>query len=213
MISMKIRGIKNKGADRPRCLVIMVMMVLTTLFPVVSEADDGIAYERTSSEKGVDVSTDVVALALPAATLAGVLIERDWHGLAQCSYTAALTAGVTLLLKYTVREKRPDGSNMHSFPSGHTAVTFASAAFVQRRYGWKFGVPAYALAAYTGWGRVYSKKHHWWDVVAGAAIGAGSAYLFTRQWAAEHQLEISAAALTDPVTLKPSFGFSASFVL
>ena len=51
--------------------------------------------------------------------------------------------------------------------------------------------PAYALAAYVGWGRVYSRKHHWWDVVAGGAIGAASAYIFTKPFAKKHNLQVS----------------------
>lgn len=162
-------------------------------------------FQRTNAQKGVAVSTDVIAIALPVATLTGVLIERDWEGLKQGALTAGTTAAATLILKYSIKERRPDGSNMHSFPSGHTSVTFATAAFLQRRYGWKFGAPAYALAAYTGWGRVFSKKHHWWDVVAGAAIGAGSAYIFTRPWAREHELTIS------PIASESAMGVYASF--
>ena len=81
----------------------------------------------------------MIALALPVAALAGTLITRDWQGLKQGAFSAAATAGVTLLLKYTVKEERPDRSDWHSFPSGHSAVSFATAAYLQRRYGWKFG--------------------------------------------------------------------------
>lgn len=145
----------------------------------------------TGLQKNVSRSTDIVMLALPVATLAGVLIERDWDGLVQGIETAGATAAATLILKYAVCERRPDGSDMHSFPSAHSAVSFATAAFLQRRYGWAFGAPAYALAAYVGWGRVYSGKHHWWDVVAGDAIGAASAYIFTKPFAKKHNLQVS----------------------
>ncbi|MDE5808582.1 MAG: phosphatase PAP2 family protein, partial [Muribaculaceae bacterium] len=77
------------------------------------------------------------------------------------------------------------------FPSGHSSISFATAAFVQRRYGWAVGAPAYALSCYVAWGRVFAKKHHWWDVCAGAAIGAGSAYIFTKPFAKKHNLQIS----------------------
>ncbi len=166
-------------------------------------------FHRSSAQNGVKVSTDVLLIAMPVATLAGVLIEQDWKGLVQGAYTAAATLGATMILKYSVKEWRPDHSNRHSFPSGHTSATFATAAFVQRRYGWKLGAPAYALATYVGWGRIYAKKHHWWDVVAGAAIGAGSAYIFTRPWARDHELQISPIA--DPVT--STVGVTASFLL
>lgn len=145
----------------------------------------------TGLQKNVSRSTDIVMLALPVATLAGVLIERDWDGLVQGIETAGATAAATLILKYAVCERRPDGSDMHSFPSAHSAVSFATAAFLQRRYGWAFGAPAYALAAYVGWGSVYSGKHHWWDVVAGGAIGAASAYIFTKPFAKKHNLQVS----------------------
>jgi len=161
----------------------------------------------TSSQKGVRISTDVLVLAMPVATLAGVIIEKDWKGLVQGCYAAAATAGATLILKYSIKERRPDFSNTHSFPSGHTACSFATAAFLQRRYGWAFGGPAYAVATYVGFGRVYSKKHHWWDVVAGAAIGAGSAYIFTRPWAKEHNLEIAPIADETSVGVYTSFTF------
>lgn len=177
--------------------------------PIVTVAPADQEFHRTSSQKGVMVSTDVIAIALPVAALTGVLIEQDWKGLVQGCYTAAATAGATLILKYSIKEDRPDHSNNHSFPSAHTSTSFATAAFIQRRYGWKFGAPAYALATYVGWGRVFSKKHHWWDVVAGAAIGAGSAYIFTRPWARDHNLSI--APVADPTT--STIGLTASFTL
>lgn len=188
-----------------------IVIFLAIIFPFTGIYAQGMAapasgeFVRSKSQKGIGTSTDVLVVALPVATLAGVLIQKDWKGLLQGVETAAVTAGATLILKYAVKERRPDGSNMHSFPSGHTAVSFATAAFLQRRYGWAFGAPAYAIATYVGWGRVYSKKHHWWDVVAGAAIGAGSAYIFTRPFAKKHNLQVA------PVTDGESVGVYASF--
>ena len=97
-------------------------------------------------------------------------------------------------LKYIVKKERPDRSDRHSFPSMHTSVSFAGAAFIQRRYGWQWGIPAYALSAYVGWSRVYGKKHDWWDVAAGAAIGAASSYIFTRPFARKHDVSIAPVA-------------------
>ncbi len=148
-------------------------------------------YTPTGLQKGVRRATDVGLIALPVAALTAVLIQQDWKGLVQGLEVAGAVAASTYLLKGVVRERRPDGSDMHSFPSGHTSFSFASAAFLQRRYGWKFGVPAYAVAAFVGWGRVYSKRHHIWDVVAGGAIGAGFAYIFTTPFAKKHNLAVS----------------------
>jgi hypothetical protein len=74
-------------------------------------------------------------------------------------------------LKYSAGRTRPDGSNDLSFPSGHTATATATASVLQRYFGWKAGVPAYAFAAYVGSARIASDKHHLSDVMMGAAIG------------------------------------------
>lgn len=148
----------------------------------------------TGSRKAVRTSGDVLAFVTPVAGLATVLATQDWQGLKQGVFTGVTTLGVTYALKYIVKKERPDRSDRHSFPSMHTSVSFAGAAFIQRRYGWKWGVPAYLVSTYVGWSRVYGKKHDWWDVAAGAAIGAGSAYIFTRPFARKHQLSISPVA-------------------
>ncbi|MDE6022584.1 MAG: phosphatase PAP2 family protein [Muribaculaceae bacterium] len=149
-------------------------------------AEEGI-YRCTKAQAGVRTSTDVISVALPAVALATTIIEKDWEGLKEGAISAAVTAGVTLALKYSIKESRPDMSNDHSFPSGHSAVTFATATYIGRRYGWKWSIPAYALSAYTAWGRVYGKKHHWWDVAAGAAIGAASSLIFTHPYLRKHE--------------------------
>ena len=46
---------------------------------------------------------------------------------------ALMRAGaVTYGLKYSVEERRPDGSGDDSFPSGHTSISFAAAEFTRR---------------------------------------------------------------------------------
>lgn len=77
---------------------------------------------------------------------------------------------VTTGIKQTVRRSRPDGTNF-SFPSGHTAVSFASATVIQQHFGWKAGIPAYAVASYVAASRVHAKRHFLSDVAFGATIG------------------------------------------
>lgn len=200
-----MRQIGNDTISMRGLVVVLLFFVGCFNSTVVIGQDE--PYRRSSSQKGVGISTDVAVIALPVATLAGVLIEKDWTGLKEGVLTAVTTAGATLILKYAVKEDRPDHSNMHSFPSGHTSTAFATATFIQRRYGWKLGVPAYAVATYIGWGRVYAKKHHWWDVVAGAAIGAGAALIYTRPFAEKHDLILSPFAGPDGVVLSACMTF------
>lgn len=76
----------------------------------------------------------------------------------------------TYAIKYAVGRTRPNG-DPRSFPSGHTSASFATAMVLQEHYGWKLGVPMFALAAYTGAERVYDSKHWASDVAFGAVVG------------------------------------------
>ena len=66
---------------------------------------------------------------------------------------------------------RPNGENDNAFPSGHTSTTFAAATVATHYYGWKVGVPTYAIAALVGASRVEKGKHYLSDVVFGATLG------------------------------------------
>jgi membrane-associated phospholipid phosphatase len=81
-----------------------------------------------------------------------------------------ITQGLTAGIKMSVARPRPDGTE-YSFPSGHTSTSFASATVLQREFGWKAGVPAYAVAAYVAASRVQAKRHYLSDVAFGAALG------------------------------------------
>ena len=134
--------------------------------------------EISGSRKAVRTSGDVLAFVTPVASLTTVLVLQDWKGLKQGALAGVSTIGMTYALKYLIKKERPDGSDKHSFPSMHTSVSFTGAAFIQRRYGWKWGIPAYAIASYVGWSRTYAKKHDWWDVVAGEPLSEPEALTF-----------------------------------
>ena len=126
----------------------------------------------------IETAGDVLQLVLPA-TAAGVAIGfKDGEGTLEFAESMALTLGVTYGLKYAVDERRPNGGS-HSFPSGHTSISFSSAEFMRERYGWQYGLPAYAVAAFVAFSRVQAKQHYVHDVLAGAVIGAASSVLFT----------------------------------
>jgi membrane-associated phospholipid phosphatase len=74
-------------------------------------------------------------------------------------------------LKFAVGRERPDGSDNQSFPSGHSAITFATATVIERHLGWRKSVLAYVLAAYVATSRLHDNKHYLSDVVFGSAVG------------------------------------------
>lgn len=124
---------------------------------------------------------DMLQFVLPA-TAAGLTVGYwDGKGALQFGESAVLTLGVTYGLKYTVNEKRPNGGS-ESFPSAHTSISFCSAEFMRKRYGWEYGIPAYAAASFVAYSRVEAREHHPHDVIAGAAIGIVSSYIFTRPY-------------------------------
>lgn len=90
-----------------------------------------------------------------------------------------LSQAMVQSLKYTIRRERPDASNNKSFPSGHAASGFATATVLHRYYGWKVGVPAYALGSYVALARMSWNRHHATDVVMGAGFGIASARTVT----------------------------------
>jgi membrane-associated phospholipid phosphatase len=79
----------------------------------------------------------------------------------------------TYAFKYAVSRDRPNG-DPRSFPSGHASATFSTAVVLQQHYGWKVGVPAFALAGYTAASRVAAEKHWASDAMFGAFLGAAS---------------------------------------
>jgi membrane-associated phospholipid phosphatase len=88
---------------------------------------------------------------------------------------------------YAFIVKRDDESGGLSFPSGHTSAAFCTATSVALRYRkWYFVVPSYVFAVSTGWARMYQGVHYPTDVLAGAVVGAGSAWL---GWKAQHWIE------------------------
>ena len=74
-------------------------------------------------------------------------------------------------LKFAVGRLRPDQSNHQSFPSGHAAVTFATATVIERHLGWRKAAIGYAVASYVAMSRIHDNRHYLSDVIFGAAVG------------------------------------------
>lgn len=95
---------------------------------------------------------------------------------------------VTHLIKLSVNRTRPADkypneifvnsmTHNQSFPSGHTSLAFATATTLSIQYKkWYVTVPAYVWASSVGYSRMYLGKHYPSDVLAGAAVGIGTAW-------------------------------------
>jgi len=122
---------------------------------------------------------DILQYAIPLAGLTAAFVQKDWQGAKQVGAAVATALGTANLMKLSVSKWRPDLADEKSFPSGHTAAAFAGAAFIDMRYGWEFGLPAYALAAFTGYTRLKIDTHFVDDVISGMSIGILSAAMWT----------------------------------
>jgi len=140
----------------------------------------------SAQKSGVEIAGDIGFIAVPLAALTTTFIKGDKQGTWQFTKGFVLNQALTFGLKISISKPRPDLSNNHSFPSGHTSTVFQGASFIHRRYGFKYSIPAYAIAGFTAFSRVYADKHDGFDILAGAIIGIGSTYLFTTPFQQEH---------------------------
>jgi membrane-associated phospholipid phosphatase len=90
-------------------------------------------------------------------------------------------AAITETLKKNLKELRPQPSlSTRSFPSGHTATSFAGAELLRSEFSKEHPVTCYSgyvIAVATAVLRLRENKHWLTDVAAGAAIGIISARL------------------------------------
>lgn len=130
-------------------------------------------YER--SHRGTEV-LQYIPMAMPwVMKAAGAPTASGWGRMA-VSHGAALAimAGAVSSLKDACHSVRPDGSDPHSFPSGHSAWAFMGATMAARELGgispW-YTIGAYALATGVAVERAIDMHHYPTDVMAGAGIG------------------------------------------
>lgn len=128
----------------------------------------------------IENAGDGTAFLLPISAGVTTLIIQDYTGTWQFTKSFALNLAVTGAAKVLINKDRPLDGGGYAFPSGHTSVAFQSASFYHRRYGFKYSIPAYILAGYTSFSRIHATRHDGWDVLAGAVVGVGSTWFFTK---------------------------------
>ena len=153
-----------------RLSLVLIFFLTAVTVPVNSFADDP-----------SETAGDILQIALPAMAYGMTFAYQDDEGRQQFYPSFFSTLGITYALKYSIESQRPNGGN-RSFPSGHTSAAFSGASFIQRRYGWVYGAPAYLAASFVGWSRIESEDHYVEDVLAGAGIGILCTYLFTKPY-------------------------------
>lgn len=131
-----------------------------------------------------------VGVAVPLGLCAVALMNKKMSTLEKgvnISFAVILNTATTYVVKRVVDRPRPsvtypdiqafETEKQYSFPSGHTSNAFCIATSLSLNYKkWYVVVPAYAWAASVGYSRMHLGMHYPTDVMAGAILGAGSAY-------------------------------------
>lgn len=140
----------------------------------------------------VSNTTTATVIAVPATMTIVALLNKDDELLKNALYlTASLGVNTVLTysLKYSINRVRPYDAypteitaygfeSSASFPSGHTSLAFATATSLSLKYPkWYVIAPSYVWAGYVGYSRLNLGVHYPTDVLAGAVLGAGSAFV------------------------------------
>ena len=131
-------------------------------------------------ELGENLSTMIAGTAYATS-----LAAKDYRGFVFMGLHHATSSLVTKALKDGVGQRRPGDQDSRSFPSGHTNTAFAGAAFMQQRYGPRWGIPSYISALIVAWSRVYGNKHYVNDIIGSASIASFSAWAIVPPYDAE----------------------------
>jgi membrane-associated phospholipid phosphatase len=181
-----------------RSLTIIILFQIS--IPSFSQGNDYLILEKFYSNRNSDydntlhlVSHSVTPLsfALPVALLVKGYSEKNvdtWDDGIRASIALGSAMTVTYIMKYTINRERPYDTYpdiipfsrdfTSSFPSGHTTSAFATATTLTiLKPEWYVIIPAYSYAALVGYSRMHLGMHYPSDVIIGALIGSGFAYL------------------------------------
>jgi len=99
-----------------------------------------------AEESNFEITGDILQIAIPAVAYGSTFYMDDSLGRKEFYYSFFTNLVVTHGLKYAINKPRPEGHGDYSFPSGHTSAAFQGATFIQKKYGWKYGLPAILCA-------------------------------------------------------------------
>jgi membrane-associated phospholipid phosphatase len=148
--------------------------------------------------KGLSKINSPVCLAVPAGLFITGLIEKNKTLKENALFitgSIVISSLTTWTMKSVIKRERPAvhdpsfisvmNEHSYSFPSGHTSEAFSMATSLSIKYRqWYVVVPAFAYAGLAGYSRLYLGVHFPTDVLAGAVVGSGSAWLTWKlnQW-------------------------------
>lgn len=160
------------------------------------------AAPKASGQQLVEDIGHYTQLGLPIGALGISIAKGDKQGAIMLAKSVLVESVVVFGLKNLIDRPRPVSGGL-SFPSGHTAISFTASTYLYKRYGWQYGVPATALAAFVGYSRYApdEPRHYFSDVVAGAAIGILTSWLFTDRLVEDAEINVGYSSVNGSLAL------------
>lgn len=146
---------------------------------------------KSDYTNAISNTVKVYSVAAPTGIFVAGLIKHDKKWQKDGAVMMAGLVGTTIItlgMKKIVQRDRPylthafivkrTEAGGYSFPSGHTSTAFYTSTYLCMLFPkWYVVVPASLYAVSAGYARMYQGVHYPTDVLAGAIVGAGSAWL------------------------------------
>jgi len=181
-------------------MLLLVLMLISIVKPSFSQNLDirilrAVNGKATGSSdrifEGITNSAAPLSVSAPAIIFAIGAYQQSKNKTKQAVYlteTMLVSSVFVTALKYSINRKRPfekysdiikkTDAGSPSFPSGHTSLAFSTATSLSLCFPkWYVIVPSYLWAGAVGYSRMYLGVHYPSDALAGALIGAGSAWI------------------------------------
>lgn len=179
--------------------VLLLSLLLSPAFLLAQDFDSKLAMSINKNQTSFKTdyftfqsnSVTYFNIATPIALYTAGIVKHDKQLQRDAAYMTGgflLSTALTHTGKRLIKTTRPcdkypqiakySSGGGYSFPSGHTSAAFNTATSLCLRYPkWYVIAPACIWASSVGYARVYQGVHYPSDVLAGAFVGAGSAYI------------------------------------
>ncbi len=158
-ILKSINGQRNRNLDPTFRLITNTAIPISVAAPVIVYSIGLLNSDRPLKQKGIFIGETLAVSAFSAVVLKEI-IKRDRP-----------------FVTYPFIDRQTEG-NGYSMPSGHTSLAFATATSLSVSFPkWYVIAPSFLWAGAVGYSRMDLGVHYPSDVLVGAIIGSGSAYV------------------------------------
>lgn len=180
------------------CLSFLIVSSQNIDIDILKQINSNRNRSLDTSFKAITNSAIPISIATPVVLYSIGIIQKDSLVKNKAVFigeTFLVSAFITVASKQIIKRERPYNSyleldpvvfeNSYSMPSGHTSTAFATATSLSLAYPkWYVIAPSFVWAGSVGYSRMHLGVHYPSDVLIGALVGSGSAFLTHKvnQW-------------------------------